>query len=130
MTIRFDENFSVSAADLWAIIGTVDRVDWVPGVTHCVFDGRVRRLQLPGAGDIAEEIVIRDEGSMRLVYRCIESPQPMEFHEARVSIEALSETECRFVWEADIKPAAFVPFLRGSMQGALEQLRVVAAQST
>jgi predicted neuraminidase len=130
MTIRFDENFSVSAADLWAIIGTVDRVDWVPGVTHCVFDGRVRRLQLPGAGDIAEEIVIRDEGSMRLVYRCIESPQPMEFHEARVNIEALSETECRLVWEADIKPAAFVPFLRGSMQGALEQLRVVAAQST
>lgn len=129
MTIKFEETFPVPAAALWAIIGTVDRVDWVPGVAHCEFDGRVRRLHLPGAGDIAEEIVTRDEQEMRLVYRCIESPQSMDFHEARVHIAALSASECRFHWEAEIEPEAFVPFLRSSMKGALEQLRVIASEA-
>ena len=31
--IRFDEWLPVSAEHLWSILGTVDRVDWVPGVT-------------------------------------------------------------------------------------------------
>ena len=74
--IRFDEWLPVSAEHLWSILGTVDRVDWVPGVTACELDGSVRRLHLPGAGDIAEEIKVRDKAQFRLVYQCIESPQP------------------------------------------------------
>ena len=77
--IRFDEWLPVSAEHLWSILGTVDRVDWVPGVTACELDGSVRRLHLPGAGDIAEEIKVRDEAQFRLVYQCIESPNPWIF---------------------------------------------------
>ena len=54
-------------------------MDWVPGVTACELDGSVRRLHLPGAGDIAEEIKVRDEAQFRLVYQCIESPNPWIF---------------------------------------------------
>ena len=39
--IRFDEWLPVSAEHLWSILGTVDRVDWVPGVTACELDGSV-----------------------------------------------------------------------------------------
>ena len=127
--IRFDEWLPVSAEHLWSILGTVDRVDWVPGVTACELDGSVRRLHLPGAGDIAEEIKVRDEAQFRLVYQCIESPQPMDFHEARIQIIPDSGDRCRLIWEADIHPEQFEPFLKGSMEGALAQLREVAVSS-
>ena len=127
--IRFDEWLPVSAEHLWSILGTVDRVDWVPGVTACALDGSVRRLHLPGAGDIAEEIKVRDEAQFRLVYQCIESPQPMDFHEARIQIIPGSDDRCRLIWEADIRPEQFEPFLKGSMEGALAQLKQVASSS-
>ena len=127
--IRFDEWLPVSAEHLWSILGTVDRVDWVPGVTACELDGSVRRLHLPGAGDIAEEIKVRDEAQFRLVYQCIESPQPMDFHEARIQIIPDSGDRCILIWEADICPEQFEPFLKGSMEGALAQLREVAVSS-
>ena len=127
--IRFDEWLPVSAEHLWSILGTVDRVDWVPGVTACELDGSVRRLHLPGAGAIAEEIKVRDEAQFRLVYQCIESLQPMDFHEARIQIIPESDDRCRLIWEADIRPEQFKPFLKGSMEGALAQLREVAVSS-
>ena len=127
--IRFDEWLPVSAQHLWSILGTVDRVDWVPGVTACELDGSVRRLHLPGAGDIAEEIKVRDEAQFRLVYQCIESPQPMDFHEARIQIIPDSDDRCRLIWEAVIGPEQFEPFLKGSMEGALAQLKEVAVSS-
>lgn len=127
--IRFDEWLPVSAEHLWSILGTVDRVDWVPGVTACELDGSVRRLHLPGAGDIAEEIKVRDEAQFRLVYQCIESPQPMDFHEARIQIIPDSDDRCRLIWEAVIRPEQFEPFLKGSMEGALAQLKEVAVSS-
>ena len=128
--IRFDEWLPVSAEHLWSILGTVDRVDWVPGVTACELDGSVRRLHLPGAGDIAEEIKVRDEAQFRLVYQCIESPQPMDFHEARIQIIPDSDDRCRLIWEAVIRPEQFEPFLKGSMEGALAQLKEVAVSSS
>ena len=127
--IRFDEWLPVSAEHLWSILGTVDRVDWVPGVTACELDGSVRRLHLPGAGAIAEEIKVRDEAQFRLVYQCIESPQPMDFHEARIQIIPDSGDRCRLIWEADIRPERFEPFLKASMEGALAQLKEVALAS-
>ena len=127
--IRFDEWLPVSAEHLWSILGTVDRVDWVPGVTACELDGSVRRLHLPGAGAIAEEIKVRDEAQFRLVYQCIESPQPMDFHEARIQIIPDSDDRCRLIWEAVIRPEQFEPFLKGSMEGALAQLKQVASTS-
>ena len=127
--IRFDEWLPVSAEHLWSILGTVDRVDWVPGVTACELDGSVRRLHLPGAGAIAEEIKVRDEAQFRLVYQCIESPQPMDFHEARIQIMPDSDDRCRLIWEAVIRPEQFEPFLKGSMEGALAQLKQVASTS-
>ena len=38
MTILITEQFECDADQLWAIVGTPDRVDWVPGVKDCVYD--------------------------------------------------------------------------------------------
>ena len=60
MAILIEHEFKSTAMELWDIVGTPDRIDWVPGVTECVFDGEVRRLGMPGAGQIAEKILLHN----------------------------------------------------------------------
>ena len=59
MSVKFDQHFNHPADQLWAIVGTPDRIDWVPGAASCTFDGEVRSLSLPGAGNIKERILSR-----------------------------------------------------------------------
>ena len=74
MAVVIDHEFKASPDALWEILGTPDRVDWVPGVTSCSFDGEVRSLDLPGAGTIKERILTHDNDARILEYSCFESP--------------------------------------------------------
>ena len=57
MAVNIDHQFRIPADRLWEILGKPDRVDLVPWVQHCVLEGDVRSLTLPGAGDIKERIL-------------------------------------------------------------------------
>jgi hypothetical protein len=88
-------------------------------------------LNLPGAGEIQERIIERDEENYFLRYQCIESPIPLEFHEARMQLTRESPNQCRLTWEAEIQPASFESFLQESMSSALAQLiTVVEAEAS
>ena len=54
----FCHSLHFSEEEVWAVLGKPDRVDWVPGVKSCDFDGEVRSLILPGAGAIKERILL------------------------------------------------------------------------
>ena len=127
--LRFNHTFEVSADVVWSVIGRVDRVDWVPGVEQCVLDGDVRTLDLPGAGEIQERILLCDAKAYELTYQCIQSPIPLEHHEARMRLLVLPEGGCELVWEADILPVAFERFLQESMAGALTQLIEIVSEA-
>jgi hypothetical protein len=127
--LRFNHIFDVSADVVWGVIWQVDRVDWVPGVQRCVLQGDVRTLDLPGAGEIQERIVLCDPEAYELTYQCIQSPIPLEHHEARMRLSALPNGGCEFAWEADILPTNFEVFLKDSMTGALAQLIEVVARA-
>ena len=127
--LRFNHTFNVSADIVWGVIGQVDRVDWVPGVKQCVLEGDVRTLNLPGAGEIQEKIILCDPKAFELTYQCTKSPIPLERHEARMRLSALPNGACEFTWEADILPIKFEGFLKDSMTGALAQLIEVVAQA-
>ena len=127
--LRFNHTFNVSANEVWAVIGQVDRVDWVPGAQQCVLEGDVRTLDLPGAGEIQERILHCDAEAFALTYQCIQSPIPLEHHEARMRLLALPGGGCELTWEADILPVAFEGFLKDSMAGALTQLIEIVAQA-
>ena len=86
MAVVIDREFKASAEALWEILGTPDRVDWVPGVTSCTFDGEVRSLDLPGAGAIKERILNHDNDARILEYSCFESPGGLESHRAKMEI--------------------------------------------
>lgn len=124
MAIRVEHEFSFTADQVWAIVGTPDRVDWVPGIEGCEFDGEVRAFKLPGAGFIKERILKRDEATRFIEYSCFESPMPLEKHLASMQLEA-TENGCLLVWLTEVEPLEVEPFIQGSMDGALVQLQRV-----
>ena len=124
MAVVIDHEFAVPPEALWEILGTPNRVDWVPGVTSCEFDGEVRSLVLPGAGAIKERILKHDDAARVLEYSCFESPGALESHKARVEITA-TDSGCRLQWQAEVKPDAIEPFIKGSMEGCITRLEEI-----
>jgi|AntAceMinimDraft_12_1070368.scaffolds.fasta_scaffold38965_2 hypothetical protein len=124
MTIRLEQSFDAEASELWAILGQPERVDWVPGIESCVFDGKVRAFTLPGAGAIKEEILLLDHDQRRIEYSCFESPIPLTLHQASMQITD-TEDGCHLVWETRIEPEKFEPFIVTSMEGALQRLQTI-----
>ncbi len=116
--------FNCQPSQLWEIVGTPGRTDWVPGVTDCVLDGDVRSLTLPGAGSIKEKIISRDESAMTMQYSCIESPMPLESHLAEIQISG-SGDQTEFIWKTTVEPVQFEKFIAESMDGAIDQLRTI-----
>lgn len=126
MPIKIETPFDSTAEALWRIVGVPDRTDWVPGVTGCEWDGTVRRLSMPGAGEIAERILSVDDAAMKIEYSCIESVPPLDYHLA--SIEVIEEGDrCRMIWCTEVQPAAFEPFIRESMAGCLQKIEALLA---
>ena len=121
MAVIIDHEFSVGPDELWAILGTPDRVDWVPGVQSCSYDGEVRSLDLPGAGAIKERILRHDNDARVLAYSCFESPGNLKSHRAEMQITA-TDTGCRLLWQAAVEPVAIEPFIKSSMEGCITRL--------
>jgi len=126
VAVVFDHEFAVPPEALWEILGTPDRVDWVPGVTSCEFDGEVRRFKMVGAGGLAERINERDAGRMYLEYSVIESTPPLQSHVASITLEP-HEGGTRFIWQTTVEPVAVEPFIATGMKGSLAQLADILA---
>ncbi len=121
-TVKLDESFASEPDALWQIVGDVCRADWVPAVTSITVDGDIRRMQMAGAGTVAEQIFERDETARRLVYGVVESDAPLTHH--RASLEVLAgEDGSRLVWETEVEPEAVVPFIRQAMAASVARLR-------
>jgi hypothetical protein len=122
MAILIEHEFKTTAQELWDIVGTPDRIDWVPGVTECILDGEVRRLGMPGAGQIAERILLHNNESMRLEYSCIESSPPLAHHLATIQLNSIDKGLCMMRWETEVTPANVEPFIKKNMQGCLRKI--------
>ena len=121
MAVIINHQFKFAPEAVWAIVGTPDRVDWVPGVKDCVFDGEVRTLSLPGAGRIKERILSRNAESMTMEYSCFESPMPLEQHHAYIEVRP-APGGCELIWKTTVKPEAIEKFILQSKDGAILQL--------
>ena len=121
VAVVIDHEFEASAEALWDILGTPDRVDWVPGVKGCTFDGEVRSLDLPGAGAIKERILNHNNDARILEYSCFESPGGLESHRAKMEITT-TDGGCRLQWQAYVKPDVIEPFIKSSMAGCIARL--------
>jgi hypothetical protein len=124
MAIHLEFVLPASPAEVWAIVGDPGRTDWVPGVESCAFDGTVRRFVMQGAGRLSERILLRDPARRRLEYSVIESRPPLHAHLASIQIDEHPDGAL-FVWQTAVQPEAVEPFIRQSMDGAVEQLKTV-----
>lgn len=126
MAVIIDHSFNASADELWKILGTPDRVDWVPGVDRCVLQGDVRSLTLPGAGAIKERILRHCNARRIIEYSCFEAPGTLQTHHARMEVLPTAEG-CRLLWQAEVTPIKIETFIRTSMEGCLVQLEQLLA---
>jgi uncharacterized protein YndB with AHSA1/START domain len=128
MAIRIERRFNHSPAAVWAVVGDPARTDWVPGVESCEFDGHVRRFRMVGAGALVERIVRRDDARRRLEYSVMESRPPLAEHFASIDVED-TPAGTLVVWRTTVDPVSVEPFIRRSMDAALDQLERVLAAS-
>ena len=126
MTVKVDHSFNASADQLWDILGKPDRVDWVPGVNHCVLEGDVRSLNLPGAGDIKERILMLSDERRIIEYSCFEAPGTLQSHHASMEVRPTA-SGCRLLWQTEVTPVELENFIRTSMEACLVQLEQLLA---
>jgi hypothetical protein len=124
MAIHLEFVLPAAPAEVWAIVGDPGRTDWVPGVESCEFDGTVRQFVMQGAGRLSERILLRDPARRRLEYSVIESRPPLRSHLASIQIDEHPDGAL-FVWQTAVQPEAVEPFIRQSMEAAVEQLKTV-----
>jgi hypothetical protein len=127
MAVKFDQQFNASADQLWAIVGTPDRIDWVPGASSCTFDGSVRSLSLSGAGDIKERILSHSDQLRSMEYSCFETPAPLQSHHSSIQVIAQGN-KCRLLWETSVEPVDIESFIHTSMAGCIERLTAILQQ--
>lgn len=127
MSIEIIHQFHAPAGALWEIVGVPDRVDWVPGVTQCFYEDNVRRLIMPGAGQIAERILSLDDENMFIEYSCIESEPALKHHLASMTVSAESADSCSMIWRTEVEPLAVEPFIKQSMEGCLQRIEALLA---
>ena len=121
MAVNIEHQFRATADRLWEVLGKPDRVDWVPGVQHCVLEGDVRSLTLPGAGNIKERILFYSNEQRIIEYSCFEAPGTLKTHYARMEVIPNAKG-CQLLWHAEVTPVNIEAFIRKSMEGCLARL--------
>jgi hypothetical protein len=121
MAVNIEHQFRATADRLWEVLGKPDRVDWVPGVQHCVLEGDVRSLTLPGAGNIKERILFYSNEQRIIEYSCFEAPGTLKTHYARMEVIPNAKG-CQLLWHAEVTPVNIEAFIRKSMEACLARL--------
>lgn len=128
MSVTIDHQFSATAEQLWAIVGTPDRIDWVPGATSCRVDGDIRSLTLQGAGRIKERILSHDNQELTMEYSCFETTAPLQSHRSRIEVIANADG-CQLVWQTTVTPSEIEVFIRTSMKDCVTKLEEILTSS-
>ena len=128
MSVTIDHQFSATAEQLWAIVGTPDRIDWVPGATSCQVDGDIRSLTLQGAGRIKERILSHDNQELTMEYSCFETTAPLQSHRSRIEVIANADG-CQLIWQTTVTPSEIEVFIRTSMKDCVTRLEEILTSS-
>ena len=128
MSVTIDHQFSATAEQLWAIVGTPDRIDWVPGATSCQIDGDIRSLTLQGAGRIKERILSHDHQKRTMEYSCFETAAPLQSHRSRIEVIANADG-CQLIWQTTVTPSEIEVFIRTSMKDCVTRLEEILTSS-
>lgn len=128
--VEMEEQFDCNADDLWAVVGTLDRVDWVPGIQSAKMIGDERHMTMPGDQALVEKIFHHDKNTMTIEYGVVQSAVGLKHHRARLQI-ASNTKGCLLNWTLEAEPDAFGPAIEKMMRDSLTGIhQVLADQST
>ena len=116
--VEMNEQFHCSAADVWSVVGTLDRVDWVPGIDAAELIGDERHMQMAGDQALVEKIFHHDNETMTIEYGVIQSAVGLKHHRARLQLSANAEG-CTLNWTLEAEPDAFGPTIEKMMRDSL-----------
>jgi carbon monoxide dehydrogenase subunit G len=127
---RIDREIAIERppADVWAVLGNLTDMSWVPGVASAQLDGMRRICTLEGGGEIHEELA--DVSEERRSYSYAQPVHPLGFKRSAgtIAVEAHGSGS-RVVWAAELEfaepaqEAQFLPMLEQGYGAALKQLK-------
>ena len=128
--VEMNEQFSCSAADLWSVVGTLDRVDWVPGIDSAELIGDERHMKMAGDQNLVERIFQHDNNTMTIEYGVVQSAVGLKHHRARLQLSA-NPDGCTLNWTLEAEPDAFGPAIEKMMRDSLVGIhQVLGDQAT
>ena len=125
--LELTEHFMSSADEVWAVIGVLDRVDWVPGIDTAEMKGDERHMTMEGQPPLVEKIHVHDYEAREIEYGVIKSGVGITHHRAHIQLRA-NETGCTLHWTLDIEPDAFKDVIGGMMQASVDGIRQVLGE--
>ena len=83
---KVSEHINQEAAAVWALVGQFGGTDtWLPSVDSCAVDGDARTVDTLGMV-FREQLLDRDDEAMRISYKIVQSPLPLECHRATIDV--------------------------------------------
>ena len=121
-SIRREIHIDRPAEAVWAVVGNVGSMDWVPGVVGSTMDGTIRTCELGEGAVLKEEILSMDETARYYEYTIAESRLPVSFYRASMRVVD-DETGSRFIWTAEIEPDDLGPTIEAALEGGTQALK-------
>ena len=124
-TLKEVNIFNCSAEALWNILSDVTRSDWVPSVNSISLKGNIRSFSMDGIGEVAEEILLKDDENMILKYSAIKSPAKINHHLATMQINHIEKDKSQLTWTTEIDPPEFSAGIHHGMLISIEGIKKV-----
>lgn len=96
---------NAAASDVWAMVGQFDKLQaWHPAVESSIVSGdptkpgTVRTLYLEGGGEIHEELTSYSDPGMRLTYKILKSPLPIDNYTSYMVVVDEGNGKSLMIW--------------------------------
>ncbi|MDD9891779.1 MAG: SRPBCC family protein [Gammaproteobacteria bacterium] len=125
-TLFLEEQFSYSAEDVWAVIGDLERHDWLPSVMASRHEDGIRYYLVEKLGEVQQRILKLDSESYYLEYMVIHGPSELEQHLSIIEVQP-NDCGCVVAWTSEFLPASLEDKLEKEKSSALQCLRSILA---
>ena len=126
--LELTEHFTSSADEVWAVIGVLDRVDWVPGIDSAEMKGDERHMTMQGQPPLVEKIHHHNNETREIKYGVIQSGVGITHHLAHIQLQE-SNSGCTLHWTLEIEPDGFKDIIGDMMRASAAGIRQVLGES-
>jgi hypothetical protein len=106
--VSLQSTFKISPDEIWKLIGQFNALpDWHPAVQSSTLEdnGRQRRLQLMGGGEIIERLETIDEKDRLYRYSIVSAPLPVANYTATLRVRDDGSGNALVEWSSEFEPA-------------------------